>query len=331
MRNSLKKIVIGLGLLLLLVTVGMVAGGVWVWLQLQPVNANMLGTDQTFVIPKGQAISVIANRLEEAELINNALVFRVLVKVTDLESKIQFGSFELAPTMSMAEIAEQLTKGTNDIWLTVLEGWRTEEIADSLDELDLPAYDREEFLAAARGQEGRLFPDSYLIPKDFTSTQIVNLLTSTFEKKVETGLSPEFSATERTPEEILVMASLVEREARGYEQMRRVAGILWNRIEIGMALQVDATLQYLEGYNKTQQTWWAPPAPATKAVQSPFNTYLNPGLPPRPIANPGLDAIEATLNPAESNNLYYLHSRDGEIYYAETLEEHNANIERYLR
>jgi UPF0755 protein len=132
-------------------------------------------------------------------------------------------------------------------------------------------------------------------------------------------------------DDILTMASIVEREARGYEEMRNVAGILWNRIDLGMPIQADATLQYVKGYNEQTKAWWTPPLAEDKKLNSPFNTYLNPGLPPRPISNPGYDAIRATLNPVDTDNIFYLHDQDGGIHYAESLEEHNANVQKYLR
>jgi UPF0755 protein len=301
---------------------------------------------QRFVIPKGQAISIIGQRLQEENLIKNAYAFRFVVMRDDLASKIQAGSFDISPTMSVSEIAKHLTTGTEDVWITILEGWRAEEIAESLANKDLDAFDKEEFLNLAKASEGMLYPDTYLIPREMTSQAIYNLLLNTFEKKVSQGLwdeiealesgegnlSKKYSATQiKTFDQVLIMASLVEREAKTYEQMRRVAGILWNRIEIGMALQVDATLQYSNGYNKVQDKWWAVPSAQDKKINSPFNTYLNPGLPPKPICNPGLNAIKATLEPIESDALFYIHDSDGSMYYSSNLEGHNANINKYLR
>ena len=127
------------------------------------------------------------------------------------------------------------------------------------------------------------------------------------------------------------MASIVQREARDKTQMQNVAGILWNRLEIGMPLQVDASLQYVRGFDEVDQTWWAVPLAVDRARESEFNTYLNAGLPPAPICNPGFDAIEATLNPIDSDNIFYLHAPDGTIHYGETLDQHNANIQQHLR
>lgn len=295
-----------------------------------PVNIEQTQT-QLFVIPKGQAISVIGERLEEAGLIKNSLAFRFIVKKDGIAQKIQAGSFDLAPSMTTAEIAQKLTQGTYDLWVTIPEGWRREEIADSLAKQELEEFSKDEFLKLTKGYEGRLFPDTYLVPRQITTDQLVRLLQQTFEKKVLTGLEDELAASKYSLNEILTMASIVEREAKGFEQMTRVAGVLWKRIDIGMALQVDASLQYIKGYNTTQDSWWAVPTAEDKKLNSVFNTYKYPGLPPAPIANPGLDAIKATLNPIDTGALYYIHERSGKIHFATTLEGHNANVDKYLR
>lgn len=284
-----------------------------------------------FVIPKGQAISIIGSRLQEEGIIRNGFVFRVVVKLNNFETSIQAGSFDLSPSSSTTEIAQQLTAGTEDIWITILEGWRAEEIAESLDQQDLDFFDKELFLELAKDSEGMLYPDTYLIPREMSTENILGLLLNTFERKIVQGLAPEISNSSRDFEDILIMASLVEREARNYEQMREVAGILWNRIDLGMALQVDATLQYAAGYNSLQQTWWATPTAQQKQLVSAFNTYLHQGLPPKPIANPSFNAVKATLLPLETQDLYYLHANDGNIYTAKTLQEHNENVNLYLR
>jgi UPF0755 protein len=324
------KILLGLCIVLLVVAgIGGVLAYRW---YTQPVNATAEDL-RTFIIPKGQATAIIGNRLHEDDFIAHPLLFRIALKLESLEGKIQAGSFEISPAMTPAEIAYELTRGSQDVWITVVEGWRMEQIAESLAEADLPLFDADEFksLVSQDQAEGTLFPDTYLVPKQYTSDQIYSLLTNTFEIRVLDDLAAEIEASPYTLNQIMVMASLVEREAREYEEMRGVAGVLWQRIEIGMPLQVDATMQYAKGYDSVQQTWWAPPRAADKSVDSPFNTYQINGLPPRPIANPSLNAIKATLNPIPTKNLFYIHDRSGRIHYAETLEGHNANVNRYLR
>lgn len=313
----------------LMILGGASAASAW-WYLTQPAAKSSQET-VSFVIPKGQALSIIASRLHEAGLIRHPLVFRAIVRQQNLGSKIQAGSFELSPAMSTEEIAVALTEGTNDVWITLLEGWRMEEIADYLDEQGLPAYDKQQFLEIAADSEGYLYPDSYLIPKLATAQQIHSLLRNTFSTKVEVGLAPEIDAANRSLEEVVIVASILEREGRGYEQMRVIAGVLENRIELGMPLQVDASLQYIKGYDSRRQDWWVPPTAADKQLNSPFNTYQNPGLPPQPIANPSLDAVKAALNPVETDYLFYIHDNQGVVRFAETLEEHNQNIDQYLR
>jgi len=314
----------------LVTTLLILGGGYYLYSQTHPVTSSESDSVR-FVIPKGQAISVIANRLAEQKLIRQPLVFRLWLKQQGLESKIQAGSFTLAPQMTLAEIADTLTTGTDDVWITIPEGWRMEEIADSLAKQDLTAFDKDEFLELADASEGKLYPDTYLISKDSTAATIYNLLTNTFDQKIVKGLAKEIAASDHTLDEALVMASLIEREALGETQMKHISGILWHRIEIGMPLQVDATLQYSKGYNKIQQSWWVPPLAEDKKLPSSFNTYLNPGLPPRPIASPGIEAIRAALNPDQVDDLFYIHDRDGVMHFAKTLEQHNANVQKYLR
>lgn len=307
-----------------------VLGGLWYFLQ--PVN-SLSQESQQFVIPKGQSITAIGDRLYEADLIRHPLVFRYVVVQQGIEDQIQAGSFKLTQSMTPGEIALTLTQGTEDLWVTLLEGWRAEEIAEYLDSQELNSFDPNIFLhlVAENSAEGQLYPDTYLIPRETTAEQMYSLVTDTFQTKVIDQLAEEISTAEQPFDQVLIMASLVEREARDFEQMRHVAGILWNRIDVGMALQVDATLQYAKGKSTTSSDWWSPPLAVDKSIQSPYNTYLNAGLPPRPIANPSLQAIKAALDPLVVDDVFYLHAPSGEMYYAQTLDEHNANINRYLR
>lgn len=339
-RKLLTKILIILPIILILTLAGL---AFYIYQSIKPLDPQAQ-QQVKFIIPKGQAISIIAQRLSEEELIKNPLVFRLVVKQQRLEDKIQAGSFDLSASMSTTQIAKALTQGTNDIWLTIPEGWRREEIAQSLVALELADFDQEEFLDLTLNSEGQLFPDSYLIPKLISTQAVVNLLTNTFEKKVDIGLAEEIEQAkdnsllieaninpDQNFNKILVMASILEREAKGYQQMRQVAGVLWNRLIIGMPLQVDATLQYVKGYNKQLDDWWATPLAADKELNSAFNTYKNADLPPAPICNPGLDAIKAALDPIDSDYLFYIHDMQGQIHFAKTVEEHNQNVNNYLR
>jgi|SRR5579859_1865972 len=298
--------------------------------QLQPVNPQQ--TQKTnFVVPTGQSVSVIGSRLQQAGLIRNALLFREQVWQLHLGSKIQAGTFMLSPSMSTNEVAQNLTRGTNDLWATIPEGWREEEIADMLASQQLPNFDKQEFLNVAKNDEGFLFPDTYLFQRTATADSIYHVLRDTFDKKVTNNLAGDIQASGYSLHDVITLASIVQREARQPQTMKIVAGILEHRLQLGGGLNVDATLQYIHGYDPVFQTWWAEPTSDLKLSTSPFNTYKYKGLPPHPIDNPGLNAINAVLHPTRTDYLYYVTDRQGTMHYAKTLEEHNSNVQQYLR
>ncbi len=323
-NNTRKLFLFFLGFIVFAVVIAVIVVAYF----LQPVDSS----DQTlirFVIPKGRSTLDIAQQLKDKGLIKNPIAFMVYYRLNQ-DQEIQAGSFELSRSMSVGDIFQRLSQGTDDVWITLIEGLRREEIAQSLDQYNLTAYDKQDFLSQTVGSEGQLFPDTYLISKETSTQKIISLLQNTFEKKIE-QLQPAINQSPWTLSELLIMASLLEREAQGKEQMQIVSGVLWKRLEMGMPLQVDASLQYAKGFNEEIQSWWTVPKTEDKKINSKFNTYQNPGLPPHPICNPGLDAIEASINPTSSDYLYYLHDPQGQIHFAETLDEHNQNINRYLR
>lgn len=284
-----------------------------------------------FVIPKGQSISMISQRLYDEGLIRSQLAFRALAYKDNLQTKIQAGSFELAASMNLKEIASVLTRGTDDLWLTIPEGYRREQIAESLARQDLTDFDEAEFLQLTEGLEGQLFPDTYLVPKSISNQALVNLLKNTFTSKVSSGLASELAASDMTLNEVLTFASLVQRESAKDLEMPLIAGVIQNRLDVGMALGIDATLQYIKGYDAKENTWWPHALSADKELDSLYNTYKYPGLPPAPICNSGLAAIKAVLNPADTDAFYYLHDPQGNIHTAVDLAGHNSNIKRYLQ
>jgi UPF0755 protein len=284
-----------------------------------------------FVIPKGQAVTIIAQRLEAEKLIKSAWAFRLAIYKNHLTNKIQAGSFELSANMSTWEIAQALTVGTNDLWITLPEGWRREEIAESLAKQGLPFFSADEFLELSKGLEGQLFPDTYLVPREIDAEQLLSLLQNTFNNKVTHALSAVLAKNQLSLNEVLTLASLVQRESALDSEMPLVAQILLNRLAIQMPLQVDATLQYIKGFNQVSGTWWSTPLADDKKLDSLYNTYKYAGLPPGPICNPGLAAIQAVLNPTSTSALFYLHDQNGKIHTANNLQEHNNNVNKYLR
>lgn len=315
-----------------LVLIGILLIGWW-WLnrQLTPVSANT--TTQVFVVQKGQSIDSIGQKLTEAGLIRIPFAFKYIVARKQLAKKIQAGSFRLSPNMPIEQIATTLTSGSLDTWVTLLEGWRREEMATEIKKVMEQAgatFDEQLFIKLTQGKEGYLYPDTYLIPVGASEEKIVSLLQNTFDQKVTQALAPDLKASGRSLEDVITMASLVEREARSETARAMVAGILWKRLEAGWPLQVDATLQYAKGYDQNDKTWWTPPTYLDKNLTSAYNTYQNPGLPPGPIASPSLSAIKATLNPTPSEYWFYLTGNDNQMHYAETAEAHAENIQKYL-
>lgn len=278
-----------------------------------------------FVVQKGAGLKEISGKLETSGLINNRVIFFLYARLKKLEGKMQAGSFRLSQSMNASEIAQNLTHGTLDVWITISEGKRAEEIAEILKE-NMSAYDSS-WLDILTSYEGYLFPDTYLIPKDANIEMIVDQMRKNFEEKYA-GINTVNSKLNKS--QIVTLASLIEREAITDAEKSIITGVLVNRLDAGMALQVDATIQYAKGQNKLNKKWWEPVTiEEYQSVNSSYNTYLRTGLPPGPISNPGLEALRAAALPAKTDYLYYLHDKDKIIRYAKTLQEHNANINKY--
>jgi len=291
-----------------------------------PVNKSNQST-KIFVINQGESLTSVVNNLSKEGLIRNRLIFFLVVKKLGIERKIQAGDFRLSPAMDAYQIAKNLTHGTLDIWVTLIEGTRKEEIAQIISQnLGIPET---EFLKYAK--EGYLFPDTYLLPKDATPESIVKILENNFNKKFSTELQQKAKAKGLSPTETIILASLVEREAKLSEDRQLVASVILNRFKTEMKLDIDATIQYTLGYQPEEKTWWKKVLTTDDlAIDSPYNTYKNKGLPPTPICNPGLAAIQAIANAPETDYFYYLSDKKGKIHYAVTLEEHNENVRKYL-
>lgn len=274
---------------------------------LLPVSSS--STLQGFEVEKGESVRSIAKSLKESDLIRSPFVFRTLVRLQGLT--LQAGTYQLSPSSSPQKIAQTLTRGfSQDLKLTIPEGYRTEEIAEAA---GLPV---KEFLQAAKAVDNQLFPDTYFLKEGYTVTELVEILHANFLSKVG-----EIS------KEDLILASLVERETKGLAEKPIVAGILKKRLAADWPLELDATVQYALGKSGS---WWPNTTLLDRKTRSTYNTYLNPGLPPSPICHPGLAAIQAAQNPTESPYWFYLHDDQGRVHYGATLEEHNQNIAKYI-
>lgn len=310
----------------LVVFAAVVSGGtvLFVWNAIQAPTDFPVG--ERIVIEEGQSVDEIAKQMKALNIVKyDMALYTILVMFHDPTS-VKASTYIFKTPQTALEIAERLVKGEFGIDLLRFvhyEGERNELLADRAAEL-LPDFDKEKFLEITADKEGRMFPDTYLIPETYTAEELATLLESTFEAKME-PLRDAIENSNYTEDEVIILASLIEREANTYETKRMVSGIINNRINEGMPLQLDASVEYVLDKPLSELT------AADLKIDSPYNTYLNPGLPPTPIGNPGRDAIEAVLRPTASSYLFYLTGRDGQFYYATNLAGHNRNIALYLR
>lgn len=280
-----------------------------------------------FTIKKGETSRIIANELYRQNLIRSPVAFFLIARFRGFADALQAGEFRLSPAMDLYTIINSLTHGSADVWITIPEGWRKEEIALELTQkLSLP---ESEFLK--NSQEGYLFPDTYLIPKDASATSVVNILKTNFDQKMNPQIMDKVLKKKLTLQDVITIASLVEREGKHALDRPIIASVILNRLQLGMKLDIDATVQYILGYQAKEKTWWKKDLTLEDLnTDSPFNTYQNAGLPPAPIANPGIEAIMAVVNAPDTDYLYYISDSQGNIHPAKTIQEHNANIAKYL-
>jgi UPF0755 protein len=297
------------------------------WAQAVKPSSPSDPTPVSFVVSKNEPVRSIAERLYKQGLIRSTVAFFLVARFGGYGDKIQAGSFRILPSMNLTTVLEVLQHGTEDFRVTIPEGRRVEEVAILITkEFGIPEKD---FLSSAR--EGYLFPDTYQLPKDSSGAAIAAIMQDTFQQKVNQDLIRKAEAKNLTLDKLITIASLIEREARFPEDRPRIASVILNRLKIGMKLDIDATVQYALGYQPKEKTWWKKDLTLEDInLDSPYNTYRQPGLPPTPIANPGLAAIEAVLDAPSTEYLYYVADASGHSHFATSLEEHNANIVRYL-
>lgn len=317
-------------LVILIIFLVLVGGGSYLYYRAGtlPVDKNAKES-KIFVIQQGESLDNVVNSLYDQKLIRNKIVFYLVVKQLGLEKNIQAGDFRLTTSMDAFEIAKSLTKGTLDVWITIIEGSRKEEVAQQISQnLGIPET---EFLKYA--DEGYLFPDTYLIPKDATATAVIEILKTNFNNRFSSDLRKSAKQKNLTVDETITLASLVEREAKYDEDRRGVAGVLLKRLKNGMKLDIDATVQYALGYQPEEKSWWKKELTFDDLdSNSPYNTYKNSGLPPGPIASPGLASIRAVADAdTDGSYLYYVSDSTGHLHFASSLEEHNTNVKKFVR
>lgn len=308
------------------------AGGYWTWLS--PAGGNT--QPKHFIVQSGEGISTIANRLEKDGLIKSATAFKIYLKLTG-QIIVQPGTYELSARQNLPAIANRIASGnTANVSLTIPEGYTVAQIADQIAQKNIGS--KEDFLKVAndfppdydflqsrpegkKSLEGFLFPDTYRLIKGDPTLSIRQMLDN-FGSKYRAEIQPKLNGKELY--DVLIIASLIEREAQKAEDRPLIAGVIYNRLRAGVKLDIDATVRFIIN------NWKDPLTKADLTVDSPYNTRRYIGLPPGPICNPGLAAIEAALNPTEHKYYYYLTDPEGVTHYAKTLEEHNQNKVRYL-
>ena len=289
-----------------------------------------------FQVKAGDGIDKISQNLSAQKLIRSRTAFKITVIRLGITNKIQAGYFQLSPNMAMGEIALKLTRATaKEVRVTIQEGLRRQEIANLLFTAFQninpgTVFDPNAFVVKTKDLEGQLFPDTYQFdPKTDTDSVISRL----HDKYIQ--VTGDLQIPSNKLQEVTILASLLEREAANATEMPDVAGVFENRLNAGWPLQVDATVQYAIATTRCKKLdcdWWPKNlTPSDLKIKSPFNTYLNPGLPPTPISNPGRDSLKAAFKPAKNSYWFYLHDNTGQIHFANTIEEHNRNICTYLK
>lgn len=279
-------------------------------------------------VEKGETITSVAQTLKAKHLIRSTALFILIAKLYGSHGRIVDGEYFFPSAENVLEVGRRLAHGDFElvpIKVTIPEGSTTYQIANILTK-KIPDFDKQGFLEASQSKEGYLFPDTYFFVPGEEPILIVTTFENNFKKKLDdASTTAQLQKSGKTLRDVITMASLLEKEANDTESRRIIAGILWHRIRIGMALQVDAVFPYIIGKNSFNLT------KADLKIDSPYNTYTNKGLPPGAIANPGLDSILATLNPIPTNYLFYLSDLHGTFHYSKTYPEQLANQRLYLK
>jgi UPF0755 protein len=306
-------------------------------------------TKVVVTVPPGSTAGDIGADLQRRGLIRSSLFFRWAADQAGVGTSLAAGDYELSKSMSTNEIIQVLAKGQvkRGLVVTIPEGWRSEQVADRLQETGFAS--RDEFLSAVAAPasvpgfellgtapprlEGYLFPETYQVPQPVAGTRAAELMVRMFSQRVGDAVR-NGSETNLTPQQVITLASIVEREAKAPSERAIIASVYMNRLIEAMPLQADPTVQYAvatrDGPAAVAYGYWRDLTPVDLQISSPYNTYLNGGLPPAPICNPGEASIRAVLQPAKTEYLYFVAKTDGSgtHLFARTLDEHNANISR---
>ncbi len=282
-------------------------------------------------IPQGSTPKQIAEILKANGVIKSRLVFRIWLKISDSDKLLRSGTFNLNKDISSIKAILHLVNdsGAKTYKVTVLEGWRIEEIADELFKQGI-LTDRETFLNEARriSAEGFLFPSTYYMPKDMPPLEVLRVMYQEYEKHILPLINSPLNQTTLKEKEIITLASIVEREAVFNDERPKIAAVYLNRLKIGKRLEADPTVQYALGYSDKEQRYWKKGLTyGDLKYDSPYNTYRYAGLPPTPIASPGINSVKAVLNPEpDFEALYFVADNTGRHIFSKTYHQHLQTI-----
>ncbi len=313
-----------------------------------------MNADSAFLIPAGATADSVAADLSAAGLLSDPELFLNYLQFYGLDSRLQAGQYTLNGRLTVPQLAEAISKGSaRDVTVSFLNGMRLEEMASYLAVTSPAAIDPDEFLAIARREqpidlspyaflnslgvdmtlEGYLFPDTYGVPADADAAYLIEEMLRNFDRQVTPAMRQAYGAQNISLADAVVLASIVERETPVDAERPRIASVYTNRVYAGMPLQADPTVQYAIGYQEENQSWWkAPLYFSDLEVDHPYNTYVIPGLPPGPIANPGVASLQAVAEPEQTDFLFFVVDCEsdppGRHVFSKTYEEHLANVER---
>jgi UPF0755 protein len=323
------------GIVVTLAVVVVLAGVGWLWYAIYRDRAFPAQSTQ-IVIERGATFGDITRELAEQGVIGNALSFRLLAKLRHSDVDVRAGEYKFDAHQTQNEVLRALLTGGAQVavWVTIPEGFTAKQIARRLADAGLGSEDAYATAFAhdsldlggvrTAGLEGYLFPSTYLMPLGASPEQIESQMNGEFLKKLPPDAGGRARVLGVTLPQAVTVASLIEREAKADSDRPLIASVIYNRLRLGMPLQVDATIEYALPEHKSALSF------ADLKIDSPYNSYLHPGLPPTPIANPGQPSLEAALHPSKSGYLYYVYCGNGHHVFANTLEAHQANVARCL-
>lgn len=280
-----------------------------------------------FVIPLETRQEDIISRLKKEGFIRSKVMFSFILGAIKFPGTVEPGSYMLSRRNFAWQTADLLLNKPYQKWIILVPGLRVEQVAERLSKkFNWDENKTKDFLLNAR--EGYMFPDTYLLNVDYSGREAAQKMISNFNEKFDAQLQNDLFSQNVRNDTAIKIASLIERESGSDNDKALIAGIIWNRLNINMKLQIDAATQYIIGSAKD---WWPHVKPSDHKIDSPYNTYIYKGLPPSPIANPGLASIKAAVYPQDSECFYYLHDYGKNIHCSITYEEHLENIETYLK